>query len=306
MDAEIRARLAAEGHAGPFRFCSADDAEAMSRLLTRAKNVFFARDRLLRLLSQDRTVLSHVRWGRGRWLKGMFATDSLTFDLGVAGPILDPVRAALGDDVLLCGSILINQRPGDGHAWHVDAEQSRWGGLNVWLALRNVTPDSALKLVPGSQAYGEALADLLQRGEIDPRDDDAVLAAARRFDPRARIEIIAPKPGQFVVFDGLAWHSSHNYTGRKRSSLLLQYCRSDQVVAAPKQTAEGWRWDGPPGPCALASGRDISGGNTLTSRPFGQRRLVLKETSGPAQRRRRAGASRRGGPAFGAGRSASS
>ncbi len=275
MDTDIRARLTAFGHTRPIRFCSRDDAHTLSRLLTRAKNAYFARDRVLRMLGHDRSVAARMRWGRGRWFKGLFAVDALTYDLGAAAPIVAPVRAGLGDDVVLWGGILVNQRPGDAHAWHVDVEQCRWGGVNVWLALKNVTPQSALRLIPGSHAYGRALLDLIARDAVDARDDEAVLAAARGFDPQARIEVIAPDPGQFVVFDGLAWHSSHNATSTKRSSLLLQYCRSDHVITTPTPCAQGWRWDGALAPCALVSGDDLSGANHVTPRPFGPRRVIL-------------------------------
>ena len=208
------------------------------------------------------------RWGTAKWQKGMHAVNSETFRLGSDARIVTRVSQILGPDLLLSGSMVINQRPGHFHAWHVDAEQLDWQGVTVWVALANVTARSTMRVVTGSHR----IAGRPPTGGRTGPNDDAVLAEARRHAPDSRILSLPAAPGQFYMLASHLWHSTWNETGKLRHAVIFQYCRPDVPVRWPVRA----RLHDPllpikapyEVPCCLVSGEDHHQKNLLVTPPL--------------------------------------
>lgn len=174
------------------------------------------------------------------WVKGRAPTSRLIYEVATRPDVLDPVKAALGSDVVLWGASLATRGPGTVHPPHVDIETSAPAcrAVSVWIGLENTTRESALWLVEGSHRFGETIQKVAategrRRGEYT-RDD--LLAWARRRDPTADLVTLDMGDGEAVWFDGRLWHGSDNRSGRVRTALLLQYASSDTPIRIPDLT----------------------------------------------------------------------
>lgn len=207
------------------------------------------------------------RWGAARWQKGIHLVSGQVYRLGADPRMVGRVCELLGPDVLLPGSMIINQRPGAFHTWHVDAEQLEWNGVTAWLALENVSAKSTLRVVAGSHRIGRPPPSYDDVG----LNDDLVLADARRHQPDCRIESLSAEPGQFYLMARGLWHASHNDSPKTRYAIVFQYCRPDVPVRWPIQGAVQTK--GRPAdityeiPCCLVSGEDRHQKNLLVAPP---------------------------------------
>ena len=52
--------------------------------------------------------------------------------------IIDKLKQLLGNDILLWGSLLIDQKPGAKHGMHLDVEHGSWDGVTAWIGLKNL------------------------------------------------------------------------------------------------------------------------------------------------------------------------
>lgn len=190
-------------------------------------------------------ILSGFRAEVGRpktWMKGWAAASPAFHRVATDPRILELIRPALGDDIVLWGASLIVKAESDVHPFHTDVESMapEGGFVTVWIGLENTDRSSGLKFVPGSHRYGVTIQQLNHRAGIkrEHSTDETTLAAARQHDAAA--EIVQPEvhDGQALVFDGRIWHGSHNKTKSVRTALLIQYARADRPVRIPK----GFNW----------------------------------------------------------------
>ncbi len=255
------------GFAGPFDLVAGSAAKALTRSLSRAKSRMFFRHRVLSRLPLMDTRFLVGRWGTARWQKGIHAVSGEVYRLGADRRIVGRVSQVIGPDVLLSGSMIINQRPGDFHTWHVDAEQMEWNGVTGWLALENVSAKSTLRVVAGSQRIGLPPPPYDDVG----LDDDLVLAEARHHDPDCRLFSLPAEPGQFYILARGLWHASRNDSTNTRYAIVLQYCRPDVPVRWPIQgTAHRKMLPSDVAyeiPCCLVSGEDRFQKNLVVAPP---------------------------------------
>lgn len=193
----------------------------------------------------------------------MHAINGETFRLGSDARIVGRVAQILGPDVLLCSSMVINQRPGTTHYWHHDIEAKTWNGLTVWIAMANVSMKSTMRIITGSHSIPEP----------PPLDlsDSEVLAEARRHNAACSERVLSAEPGQFYILARNLWHSSWNESERKRFAVVFHYCGTDAEVRWPIHN--GVQESKPPAlapyriPCCLVSGEDRHGKNLLVTPP---------------------------------------
>lgn len=208
------------------------------------------------------------------WVKGRAATSRLVYEVATLPEVLDPVKAALGRDVVLWGASVVTRAPREVHPPHVDIETSapESRALSVWVGLENTTRESSLSLVAGSHRYGEtiqqaAAAEGRRRGEYTQED---LLAWARRRDPEAALVALDMNDGDAIWFDGRLWHGSDNRSGRRRTALLLQYAAADTAIHIPDLTVleHPFRFQADPRPpCIVVAGDGHAGVNRIVPPP---------------------------------------
>jgi hypothetical protein len=197
------------------------------------------------------------------WFKNMHTSLPAFFDLATHVDIVSKVRALLGEDVIAWGVTVKSLRPGRAHRWHVDVEHKHWNGVSVFLALRNVTLQSTLKLISGSQLLCDAPQDLAAN------TDREVIKAAQDRGIRGDLVSVDMKDGEFFLFAGRLWHGSENTSEVLRHAVILQYTTSDTTVRVPTTWEEPIRWHSVYPPCVLVSGSPGGSQNTLVTRPTG-------------------------------------
>jgi mannose-6-phosphate isomerase-like protein (cupin superfamily) len=211
------------------------------------------------------------------WSKASAVANHHFYTIASDPRILDLVRPVLGEDVILWAAELIVRRPNTAHSFHCDVESSSADGgfLTVWLGLEN-TSASGLKFVKGSHRYGATVQESRARLGIDAtkNSDAAVLEAARTFDRGATIARPGVCDGDALMFDGRAWHGSHNPSTATRIALLLQYARADRPVFIPEAFEWPFRFKTEPRPPVLVvSGRSPIGVNQV-ARPPSARKIA--------------------------------
>jgi ectoine hydroxylase-related dioxygenase (phytanoyl-CoA dioxygenase family) len=202
------------------------------------------------------------------WYKGASFFIKDVDSLGKSPEITDRMNSILGQDLIWWSSQIIN-RKGTSHRWHADVEHVRWQGATAWLGLSNVGPGNTMKVIPGSHRYPFSPQELAASHGADLGDDESILAALATAGISATITAIDMTPGQFFIFDGPAWHASHDITAKQRSTVIFQYCQPSQRVQIPRTydlpdarfyRAQPW--------VKLVSGKDTGGVNHI-HRPRG-------------------------------------
>jgi mannose-6-phosphate isomerase-like protein (cupin superfamily) len=226
-------------------------------------------------------ILSSLRAATGRpraWFKGWAASSPAFHRVATDPRILALVRPTLGADIVLWGASLIIKAESDIHPFHTDVESMapEGGFVTVWIGLEHTDRSSGLKFIPGSHRYGVTLQELNHRAGVarDASTDETTLAAARQYDPAARIVQPEVHDGEALVFDGRAWHGSHNKTRAVRTALLLQYARADRPVNMPRTFSwpiEFHRSKRPP--VVVVSGKGRRDRNRIVPAPRGSRAL---------------------------------
>lgn len=255
------------GFAGPFDLLDVPAANASTKVLSRAKSRMFFWHRVLSRVPLMNTCFPLSRWGAAKSKKGIHAVNGDAYRLGSDRRVVERVSQVLGPDVLLCSSMVINQRPGASHYWHYDIEARDWNGLTVWVALANVSMKSTMRIITRSQRIPlPPPADL---------KDELVLAEAQRHDPACRELVLPAEPGQFYLCAGHLWHSSWNESSKTRYALIFDYCRTDVEVRWPVRFSDSrvlilddavkvpYKI-----PCCLVSGEDRHQKNLLVKPPL--------------------------------------
>jgi mannose-6-phosphate isomerase-like protein (cupin superfamily) len=186
-----------------------------------------------------RSAIWHLRRRRRpppiHWAKGGAVADRFLLDVATMPTILGPVRAILGDDVILWGASDVRRDPGQVHVWHTDIETSDPSGrfVSVWIGLENTGVESGLQLISGSHRFGKTIQQVvhehgLKRGSASPND---VVKWSKELDPDAELRQPEVEDGMGIIFDGRVWHGSVNTrSSGVRTALLLQYAGGDIPV----------------------------------------------------------------------------
>ena len=218
---ELRS-FAADGFAGPVRLLDRDQCRLLARHLERTE-----------------------QHSPPEWKKGRAAVDGLLARIAAHPAMLALITPLLGPDVILWGASAVRQRPGWGHAWHVDSESADGNGrfISAWIGLENVTPKSGLRLIAGSHLCGRTVQQAqseagLRRGEPT---DQQVLDWARVGNSDSRLAVPATHDGDVILFDGRIWHGSVNQLDQgERVALLLQFASADTPVRIPDPDRPDW------------------------------------------------------------------
>lgn len=197
------------------------------------------------------------------WYKGHHVYKGPIGDALRSDAVVGRVASILGDDVLLWGSQVIAKRGGEKHRWHVDVETMEWTSVNFWAALRNVSEQATVLLLPGTQRLPMSPQALERTERLDITDTDAVRRAAKARGVDTEVVVVDIPPGTFVLFDGHLWHGSVNDTRKLRSALLAQFSPTTQRPRIPRTYVPPIEWDPEPAPCLLVRGEDCSGGANL-------------------------------------------
>lgn len=190
------------------------------------------------------------------WIKGRHSVDKFVANIAKHPAIVSELQKVMGNDIILWGSQIIQQKPGKKHNWHVDFEHTAWDGVSVWLALQNVQAQESISVISGSHLLNVHPAELKSEG-LDQTDSQSVLEAARKLSPESELVNLDIHDGEFFIFEGKAWHGTKNSTDKVRYALLLQYCRPDQKVRALKDVSYPHvKWHSFRPDCLLVSGED--------------------------------------------------
>lgn len=191
------------------------------------------------------------------WLKGRHAVVKEMAKTAMHPRISRKLASLLGKDVLLWGSIIVNQKPMVQHPMHVDAEHTAWEGISVWLAMKNVVSGSSFSVVSGSHLFDTSPQKLKETQGLDVNDEQAILEAARKINPNSKLVHLDVEDGQFIIFSGKLWHGTKNTTSSLRSSFILQYTHPASKVRIPKSFKMPLsRWYKTDPLCLLVHGED--------------------------------------------------
>jgi ectoine hydroxylase-related dioxygenase (phytanoyl-CoA dioxygenase family) len=191
------------------------------------------------------------------WFKSLHMVVPTIREVAIRPAIRDRVQGVLGPDVLLWGSTVIVQQPGQSHRWHVDVEHSHWPGITVFVALQNVSEQSTLSVVRGSHKLHDSPQSL------KATSSRAALQCAQAHLSTAELVPLVMDVGEFYIFHGRIWHGSQNTTNDVRVSLLLQFTKPTSRVRIPLTWDEPIRWHPTPPPCLLVSGKPGRSRNRL-------------------------------------------
>ena len=196
--------------------------------------------------AQCRRILDHYRRAPSlqEERKALAAKDRVFYDIATQPALLGLLRRLLGEDIVLWGSKVIGQKPGQEHIWHTDIESSAIDGgfVSVWIGLENASEASGLRLISRSHKFSKPIQQAahergLRREQIT---DEYVAAWASEHDRHARLIRPQVHDGQAIVFDGRLWHGSYNGAPKPRLALLLQYAAADQPIAFPEDGYFDW------------------------------------------------------------------
>ena len=171
--------------------------------------------------------------------------------------ILSKLKILLKENILLWGSLFVDQKPNGQHAWHLDVEHGSWDGVTVWIGLKNLSEKTSLSLITHSHLLKTAPLELKKKLNLDYTNDKEVLDEAKKLDPRCELKKFNLKNGEFVIWSGRIWHSTLNQSSRIRQSIILQYCTPNNKVKIPANfDYPNTAWSKTDPPCILISGKD--------------------------------------------------
>jgi mannose-6-phosphate isomerase-like protein (cupin superfamily) len=263
-----------------------------------AKQFYLDRDGFsdpVRLFTKEQCSLIVRHWlsvrnRSGEWIKGRGASDRFFFDLAKRPSLIVPLKAHLGEDIILWGASIIERPPGEIHPWHTDIESSGSEGfVSVWIGLQNTSQDSALKLLSGSHRFGQPLQKVRhERGVLRGlASDDEVLQWAHEYCADARLIELSMSDGEALFFDGRLWHSSKNIGKGTRIALLLQFAAANRRVLKADFSQLEWpfRLEPEPPPVVVVSGTAPRDHNRVVPPPALPSRNRVSTVCYPFERR---------------------
>jgi Phytanoyl-CoA dioxygenase (PhyH) len=234
------------GFVGPFPLIALDEVDNLTKALSAESSKFKFLGRVLYVLSRVPGLkkLSELQWGEAKWHKGIHAISDRVYQIATESAILDKVASLIGENILLWASLILVVSPRKKPWWHTDSECREWDmleGVSVWLALSNVDEQSCMRVITRTHNL-QAIPEVLKKDGLDIYDDEALLAAAREFEPESECISVYTKPGEFFIFATRLWHTGS--TGSKvRNSLLMQYCRPSTNARKPLTFDPPVVWD---------------------------------------------------------------
>tara|TARA_B100001063_G_scaffold212035_1_gene210737 strand:- start:354 stop:1181 length:828 start_codon:yes stop_codon:yes gene_type:complete len=191
------------------------------------------------------------------WYKSPHEKSKGIIKLASDKNILEKLKNVLSNDILLWGSLFVDQKPSNQHVCHLDVEHGSWDGATVWIGLKNLNEKTSLSLITHTHLLNTAPIELQKKNDIDCKNDQAVLEEAKKLDPRCELKNFYLKKGEFIIWSGRVWHSTFNRSKKTRQSIILQYCTPNNKVKIPTNfnyPDTGWSKTEPP--CILISGED--------------------------------------------------
>ncbi|RUT00247.1 non-ribosomal peptide synthase [Dulcicalothrix desertica PCC 7102] len=260
------------GIVGPFTLLDPNQVDSITKKLTVEKRKFFFANNIISRIPLLKDQLSEASWGKGKWHKGLHASAPLVYKLATESVIVDRIASIIGQDILLWSAMVLNVKPSDRNpSWHTDAELrdwSQWEGATAWLALSNVDEQSGMKVITRSHRLPLTSEEVRQKLGVNTSDDDAILQAAREFDPKCECVSVNTKPGEFFIFATRAWHTGRKSATQKvRNSVIFQYSKPCVEIKMPVHPDPPVVWDSRSLPCILVRGNDEYGKNRLVKPP---------------------------------------
>jgi ectoine hydroxylase-related dioxygenase (phytanoyl-CoA dioxygenase family) len=191
------------------------------------------------------------------WIKSPHEKSEPIVKIAADKNIVDKLKHILKDNILLWGSLFVEQKPGHRNSWHLDVEHCNWNGATVWIGLKNLNNKTSLSLITYSHLLNSSPIELKQKNNLNCDNDQDVLKEAKKLDPRCELKTFYLNPGEFVLWSGKIWHSTLNESSNMRQSIILQYCTPDNLVKIPSNFEyPNTQWSETKPPCILISGKD--------------------------------------------------
>jgi hypothetical protein len=228
-----------EGYIGPFKL---DDVSQISSLLN------------------ERYIPRHL-YG---WQKSPHEKSEPIIKFATDKNLLEKLKNVLKENILLWGSLFVEQKPGGQSTWHLDVEHGSWDGATAWIGLKNLNEKTSLSIITYSHLLNTTPIELKKKINLDCADDDAVLREAKKIDSRCELKTFYLKPGEFIIWSGRIWHETLNESNKVRQSIILQYCTPENKVKIPLNfDYPNTKWSEIKPTCVLISGKDNFSYNTV-------------------------------------------
>lgn len=240
-------RFHTQGFLGPFSLCSP---EQMAERRTFIETIFKP-DSQEGLPSMIAALNDAMQKGFGR-----HHDQRLIYDMITAPAIVEPLRAILGEDLLLWRSMFFVKEPGEKRIpWHQDYDGwpiEPYLVVSAWIAVDPATKENGcVQLLPGSHRHMFPLV---------PTPDDVLdgfpkMSDPSTFDDSGSIDMEL-EPGQFFIFNERLLHcSGPNRSAARRMGLAVRYIIPLVRILDPGDHA------------ILVSGTDRMGFNKLAEPP---------------------------------------
>ena len=258
------------GFAGPFKFIEPQYVDSITQELKEAEAKALIGKRLLAKIVKipNRHEPCFV-WGKAKWDKGLHAAVPQINKLSTNPIILDKVESIIGENILQFSAHILSKKSNINFTWHGDVETIEWEGVTAWIALSGVTKQSCMSIITRSHNLPNYTypQELNKNFGLDQTDDQAVLEAAQKLDPKCELLSVDTKPGEFFIFSGRLWHSAKNSSSLERTSMIFQYCQPSETVKIPVNLSPPLVWKSTPAPCLLVRGKDEYGHNLIVPPP---------------------------------------
>lgn len=251
-----------QGWAGPFPLLSEDQTRVLKTELHRCFNQtrgFFYPEQVEPGLSYYEDI---------PWFQSLHSLSPIIRAVGQRPEVVDRVCQLLGEDLMQWASICFPQGPQESLHWHSDTEYDYFNAVGIWIGIDNVTPETALKLLPGSHLLSQFPEDFIGESGMDMEalsPDEVMLSIANKISEDFNAEPIRPQmnDGEFIILNGKLWHASDNPSDKDRTAMGLRYSPPDQKIRIPLTYLHPVQWDPTPPPCILVRGQDRCGVNNL-------------------------------------------
>jgi hypothetical protein len=186
--------------------------------------------------------------------------------LGMHPAFVQPLTELIGPDVIMWGSAVIAQAPGNSKSFHLDAEFTLAEGASVWLGLKNVVSHKTLSVIEGSHLVPISPQELKHYEGLDGNNHRSVLQAAQQYRPSCRLVNLDVNDGQFIIFHGRLWHATANVSTSHRYALNFRYAKASSPI---RISGEGdlphVKWRKLRTPCLMIRGESRPGVNRVLS-----------------------------------------
>uniref|UniRef100_A0A0G4IDL4 Cupin type-1 domain-containing protein n=1 Tax=Chromera velia CCMP2878 TaxID=1169474 RepID=A0A0G4IDL4_9ALVE len=91
-----------------------------------------------------------------------FGKDNPVLEVALDPAVIEAVREAIGDEIVLYAANALVRAPGDVHHFHYDPENAPCpeDTVTVWVAVQGVTPETAIHVIPGTALLESDLPDI--------------------------------------------------------------------------------------------------------------------------------------------------